>query len=106
MAITKSYPRIPCYKLTKDKRVIKSTFASWVMNGSGNMRVAATTVSKKPSVWVSTVFIGFPTPFETMVFGGALDTATYRDANTWKEALAQHKAVVKEAKKCLTTSKS
>lgn len=91
--------------LDADHQPIPATMLQWAEQLSDiNARIVRK--SRIGEVEVSTVFIGLdhrwlgkgpPLIFETMIFGGAQDSTTWR-CSTWDEALLQHRKACQVAR--------
>lgn len=81
------------------------TWARWKADNTANGAWIVGKAQITPKCEVSTVFLGLdhnygrgdPLIFETMIFGGPLDNATYR-YSTWVQAEAGHAELVTAAR--------
>jgi hypothetical protein len=96
---------VHAYILDNDNRPVPADLEEWARWLEHNNRhVGFTQITSQ--IDVSTVFMGIdhrhfgdgpPLLFETMIFGGPLDGATWRYVS-WDDALVGHKAAVRKAR--------
>lgn len=90
-----------CLHILRDGQIVAVPIGEWIkwFEVPANRQVERTELDE--GVWISTVFLGTPPLFETMIFGGSHDNKAWR-SKTIEDARMCHAAAVKLVKEQTT----